>query len=211
MDIKELLAKIAEYDEMEAPDGMNLLENIDNPYTVQEFHSDISDAIEAFTEVQELLMEKDENFDEPSLKAIRTSERILECSKKFRADLLEQRAAKWESKNEAIGDTLRSNHTINGNPWFDEDAGTMTIEFFGLPVEYQLVRFVETDKDNGEIVEERFRIEPTEVGRKVIENDLKNVIENEFQKQAKDLYGIDIKRIGGNTMVGIPNSAEYTK
>ncbi len=29
MEIKDLLAKIAEYDEMEAPDGMNIVEDID--------------------------------------------------------------------------------------------------------------------------------------------------------------------------------------
>lgn len=122
MDIKELLAKIAEYDEMEAPDGMNLLEDIDNPYTVQEFHSDISDAIQALTEVQEMLAEEDENFDEPSLKAIRTAERLLECVKKFRADLLEQRSAAWNTPQPltpedeaAFGESVNETKDVDGN------------------------------------------------------------------------------------------------
>lgn len=116
-----------------------------------------------------------------------------------------------ENLLEAQGDTLRTNHTIQGNPWVDEDAGKMTIELFGLPIEYQLVRFVETDKDNGEIVKEKFKIEPTSEGRKVIETQIGDAIDNEFKKQAKDMYGIDITSINGSHMIGIPISATFRK
>ena len=112
---------------------------------------------------------------------------------------------------EAVGDTLRQHHTLQGNPWVEEDAGICTFEFMGFPIEYQMSRFVETDKDNGEIVRDEYRLEPTEAGREIIERQLANKIEEEFKKQLKDNYNINVTRIGGTTLVGIPNAAKFEK
>lgn len=112
---------------------------------------------------------------------------------------------------EAIGDTLRQHHTLSGNPYFEEDAGICTFEFMGFPIEYQMIKFIETNKDDGEIVREEYRLEPTEEGRNLIERQLNAKIEEEFKKQLKDNYGINVTRIGGSTMIGIPNAAKFEK
>lgn len=100
MDLKELNEKLKNL--LDVTKEVN--EDINNPYTVQEFSLDILDAIEGLTAVKEMMENEDENFDEPSLKAIRVAERLMECVKKFRADLLDQRAAAWNTPQPLTAD-----------------------------------------------------------------------------------------------------------
>lgn len=117
---------------------------------------------------------------------------------------------KLENLIEAQGDVLRSHHTLNGNPYTEIDEGKFTFELLGQPIEYQLYKHTETDKETGEVVRERYELQVTRAGEIEI-NQLAEKIKEEFKKQAKDMHGIDITSINGSNMIGIPNSATFRK
>lgn len=111
---------------------------------------------------------------------------------------------------ETQGDVLRSHHTLNGNPYTETDEGKFTFELLGVPIEYQLYKYTETDKETEEVVKERYEVQVTRAGEIEI-NQLAEKIKEEFKKQAKNMYGIDITSINGSNMIGIPNSATFRK
>ena len=113
--------------------------------------------------------------------------------------------------NEDAGDVIRSSHTIHGNPFTETEEGRATVEFFGIPIEYQLIKFEEKDKDTKDTVRVRYTVQATRNSEDVIHNELKKKIKEAFKSQLKDLYNVDIKNIGGSTMIEIPINAEYKK
>lgn len=196
MDLKELVNKINERLVEE-----KVSEDINNPYTVQEFSLDILDAIEGLTAVKEMMEKEDENFDEPSLKAIRTSERILECSKKFRADLLEQRAAKWESVNEDLlnDNIIKASENIGVQDMInmllhivESYVSEQTIKNirnqFTLALASELNKSVNETKDvDGNIVDYNFSVTVTmdaenEVANDSLKSDIQKAIEDGLEK-----------------------------
>lgn len=116
-----------------------------------------------------------------------------------------------EILNEDAGNVIRSSQTIHGNPFTETEEGKATVEFFGVPIEYQLIKFVETDKDTKDTVRVRYTVQATRDSEDVINNELKKKIEEVFRSQLKDLYNVDIANIGGSAMIGIPIKAEYKK
>lgn len=113
--------------------------------------------------------------------------------------------------NEDAGDIIRSSHTINGNPYTETEEGKATVEFLGIPVEYQLIKFEERDKDTNDIVKTRYNIKATRESEVIIHNELQKKIEEIFKSQIKDLYNVEVSFPGGSAMIGIPINAEYKK
>lgn len=136
MDIKDLLTNIAKYDEMEAPDGMNV--------------------------------------------------------------------------SEAIGDIVDQRKGLNGNDWTRTEEGKFTFEILGVPVEYDLTKHVETDKDTKDIKTTEYEIKLASEDKNNLVAQLQNKIEQEFIEQAK-MYGLNVNYIGASLQIGIPSDANYTK
>lgn len=113
--------------------------------------------------------------------------------------------------NEDAGDIIRSSHTINGNPFTETEEGRATVEFLGIPVEYQLIKFEERDKDTNDVVKTRYEIEVAKDFKDSIYDKLQKKINETFKSQIKDLYNVNVTSIGGSAMIGIPASAEYRK
>ena len=131
-------------------------------------------------------------------------------------NLMESKTNRFDEKvhkilNEDAGDVIRSSHTLNGNPYTETEEGKVTVEFLGVPVEYQLIKHEEKDKDTKDIVKTRYEIEVTRDSNDIIRNELQKKIEETFKSQLKDLYNVDVTYIGGSSMLGIPINAEYKK
>lgn len=113
--------------------------------------------------------------------------------------------------NEDAGDIIRSSHTLQGNPFTETEEGKVTVEFLGIPVEYQLIKFEERDKDTDDIVKTRYNIKATRESEVIIRNELQKKIEEIFKSQIKDLYNVEVSFPGSSAMIGIPINAEYKK
>lgn len=113
--------------------------------------------------------------------------------------------------NEDAGDIIRSSHTINGNPYTETEEGRVTVEFLGVPVEYQLIKFEERDKDTDNIVKTRYNVTATRDSENMIHNELQKKINEIFKSQIKDLYNVEVSFPGSSAMIGIPINAEYRK
>lgn len=110
--------------------------------------------------------------------------------------------------NEKLGDVIRSWKGLQDQTLTEYDEGTVTIEFLGLPIEYQLTKTDELDVEGN--TKSELRLRPTEKGNETI-RELNEKIKEEFKKQLSDMYNLTLTYSGGSTMVGIPNDMEVRR
>lgn len=183
MDLKELVNKINESLVEE-----KVSEDINNPYTVQEFHSDVADCINQLQGALEDMANEDEDFDQPSLDVLIAAESILKCAKKFRADMEELKNANFEeSVNEAnsyTDDMLDkiniANKTINSDLEFNvqvkEVNGGVAFNANGTGVQYHPYKPVDHEASKEELAD--------------VVNRCAEVIENKINELEDEIIGI---------------------
>lgn len=192
MDINELLKQFAEIDDMEAPDGMNIREDLD---------ANIIKASENIgqKEMVYMLLDIVKKFvDEETFEKIKTN---------FEDDI---NPAEDKNIREAVGDVIDQRKGLNGNDWTRTEEGKFTFEIQGVPVEYMLAKHVETDKDTKDVKTTEYEITLTKEGRNAILDQVQDKIKQEFIEQAK-MYGVNVDHIGSSINIGIPCDANYTK
>ena len=94
--------------------------------------------------------------------------------------------------------------SAKGANWTSYDEGTVTVNILGVDIDYKVIDTVCEDKEDQQLFGGLHVEAPYNFDKQT--DELNKVIKREILNQLREKSGHDFKSIGGNKMIGIPNS-----
>lgn len=107
-----------------------------------------------------------------------------------------------EDPNERI--IYQQGKSQKGANWTSYDEGTITVNILGVDIDYKVIDTVCEDKEDQQMFGGLHVEAPYNFDKQT--DELNKVIKREILNQLKEKSGHDFKSVGGNKMIGIPNS-----